>query len=33
MRARTRTVRFVRAIHQMETKTVPSRSLGEEVEI
>jgi len=33
MRARTRTVRYVRAIHQMLQKTVPSRSLGKETEI
>lgn len=33
MRARTRTVRYVRAIHQMQQKTVPSRSLGKETEI
>ena len=33
MRSRTSTVRYVRAIHQLVSKTVPSRSLGEEVQI
>jgi fructose-1,6-bisphosphatase II len=33
MRARTRTVRYIKAVHQLKTKTVPSRSESREVEI
>lgn len=33
MRARTHTVRYIRAIHHLDIKTVPSRSKGAEVEI
>lgn len=33
MRARTRTVRYIKAIHHLDTKTIPSRGQQREVEI